>query len=224
MRRILFFLILLLLPVTTLAVTEGVVEEATPVELDMPEYPAQIEDTMTYYTERTERIIREHMGLKAQLWFRDIRALNMLGTLYDAQGVSIDMPLEEMEVIPALIVRFEYARENEEPEQYSGKAWAQFDQRTGYVLYAEVTVQTEMVYTEESGMLSDEKILSIAKDFLENSLGFTSYVFDGEPIRRNEHEVCPRIIAKNGDRIGLRMNGFTGQIMVIELYSLGEEA
>ena len=80
-----------------------------------------------------------------------------------------------------------------------------------------------MVYTEESGMLSDEKILSIAKDFLENSLGFTSYVFDGEPIRRNEHEVCPRIITKNGDRIGLRMNGFTGQIMVIELYSLGEE-
>ena len=72
-------------------------------------------------------------------------------------------------------------------------------------------------------MLPDEKILAIARKHVDEVVGFSDYAFDGAPLHRGGTSVGPRIIASNGDRLGLRMDGVTGKIYALELYSLGDE-
>lgn len=213
--------LVLALPTGALAVTEGVVEEAPGVELEFFADAGGGQLPMNDLIERGREVASVHLGQRAKLTFREIRVWTGLAVSHDVDGneVKADSPDAYR---PVYQVRFYYTSGRSRSE-LDGQISVVLDQETGCVLDAEDYFETEALYPEDGDMLPDEEILAIAGKHLDEVLGFSDYAFDGAPVHRGGTSVCPRIVAANGDRLGLRMDGVTGKIYALELYSLGEE-
>lgn len=220
-KRLFVLLLLMALPACALAVTEGVVEEAPTVELELFADANSGQLPMNDLIERGREVAGAHLGQKARLTFREIRVWAGLAVSHDADGneVKADSPDAYQ---PVYHVRFYYTSGRGHAE-LDGQVSVVLDQETGCVLDAEDYLETEALYPEDGDMLPDEEILAIAGKHLDEVLGFSDYAFDGAPVHRGGTSVCPKIIAANGDRLGLRMDGVTGKIYALELYSLGDE-
>lgn len=222
-KRVFALLLLTALPACALAVTEGVVEEAPAVELEffIEADAGSGRLPMNDLIERGREVAGVHLGQRAKLTFREIRVWAGLAVCHDADGneVKADSPDAYR---PVYQVRFYYTSGKSRSE-LDGQVSVVLDQETGCVLSAEDYLETEALYPEDGEMLLDEEILAIARKHVDEVLGFSDYAFDGAPVHRGGTSVCPRIIASNGDRLGLRMDGVTGKIYALELYSLGDE-
>lgn len=211
----------LTLPVCALAVTEGVVEEAPGVELELFTDAGSGQLPMNDLIERGREVASAHLGQKAKLTFREIRVWAGLAVSHDADGNEVQADSPDA-FRPVYQVRFYYTS-GKSRKELDGQVSVVLDQETGRMLGAEDYFETEALYPEDGDMLPDEEILAIARKHVDEVLGFSDYVFDGAPLHRGGTSVCPRIIAANGDRLGLRMDGVTGKTYALELYSLGEE-
>lgn len=219
-KRLFALLLLMALPACALAVTEGVVEEAPGVEIELFTDAGGGQLPMNDLIERGREVAGAHLGQKAKLTFREIRVWAGLAVSHDTDGneVQADSPDAYR---PVYQVRFYYTS-GKSRKELDGQVSVVLDQETGRMLSAEDYFETEALYPEDGDMLPDEEILAIARKHLDEVLGFSDYAFDGAPLHRGGTSVCPRIVAANGDRLGLRMDGVTGKIYALELYSLGE--
>lgn len=220
-KRLFALLLLMALPACALAVTEGVVEEAPGVEIELFTDAGGGQLPINDLIERGREVAGVHLGQRAKLTFHEIRVWAGLAVSHDADGneVQTDWPNAYR---PVYQVRFYYTS-GKSRKELDGQVSVVLDQETGCVLDAEDYFETEALYPEDGDMLPDEEILAIARKHLDEVLGFSDYAFDGAPLHRGGTSVCPRIVAANGDRLGLRMDGVTGKIYALELYSLGEE-
>ena len=86
--------LVLTLPASALAVTEGVVEEAPAVELELFTDAGSGQLPMNDLIERGREVVSTHLGQKAKLTFREIRVWAGLAVCHDADGneVQADSP------------------------------------------------------------------------------------------------------------------------------------
>lgn len=213
--------LVLTLPASALAVTEGVVEEAPAVDLEFFTDAGSGQLPMDDLIERGREVASAHLGQKAKLIFREIHMWAGFAVCHDADGNEVQNDSPDA-FRPVYQVRFYYTS-GKSRKALDGQVSVVLDQETGRMLSAEDYFETEALYPENGDMLPDEEILAIARKHVDEVVGFSDYAFDGAPLHRGGTSVCPRIIASNGDRLGLRMNGVTGKIYALELYSLGDE-
>lgn len=208
----------LVLPVTALAVQEGVVEEAPVIEIQlMQEEPelAQTEQLMDAYQDRAREILTKHLGCSGTLLYRYHQMLNA-SHMYDADG-NVSDGYEAMEAVPTIFVKFYHGE-----EMRNASVW--FDQRTGKMICAMDALCAPALQERGEQPLDDSVIVRIAEECIQKTHGIRDYSLFGDILYEGDGEYARvRVLRENGDMLGVRMNAYTGEVYSMDLYGLGEE-